>query len=756
MDLIPNATFRILGSGRPNPVPGLYRVILSDIGLNITVAARIESEEEQPEDKGAESNKQSETARRKKPPLPLVGNLIWFQHRELQALCDAHLLKEIELSRVDPPQRSEASERSFKARVQQMALFLDLKKLQDSILTHHGVGDLVRMTAEQHGVTKHHVYRMWSLLCRHGLHPNSLLPSFHRCGGPNTGRPCDVDPDTSIPLRKKAGRKDTTQSTALKFGVRLESSQQPMNSSWLATIQAVDAQIPIPKPAWPKRCELIRNRGFCGQAIEEDGEVKYLLPPMGQYPNDSQIKRALTTDATRLELILNATTKRHFEASRRGLTAKAWEGSAGPGHMWAIDSTVGDIYLRSSINRQWIVGRPIVYTIVDIWSSAVVGFYVCLSGPSWSQAKISLFNASANHNFVSQLAGAHRGLGLQPAPTLCHALLADRGEYLSKGHRETAISILGRTSYTPPYRGDLKGSVEVMHRIAKDEQFHFIPGAIDYRRAELELRKVDPNKCVLTVREYTQYLYELFRTYNLTADRRKRLDAHMIGAGVQPCPAGLWGWAHDIGIAYRKKIADSDLITLLLPSATASICRDGVNLGGKQYMSEQVKEEQWTTYARNLGGWETKAFYHPITVGRIWVPQSSGDGLTELQIMDEARASAELTVDEWVDSIAIARMRQPSFEHERNRHKLESWRITQQILERAKRLNQEALEDGDGGSAPTMSEARKMEGEAQHSSKPAVAQDLLDEVDQAEMDHEEMVGMMFHSQSTNMSGIAHA
>ena len=112
-----------------------------------------------------------------------------------------------------------------------------------------------------------------------------------------------------------------------------------------------------------------------------------------------------TSELTRLQRILEKTTKAHFKRALRGLTARNWEGVAGPGHTWAIDSTVGDIYLRSSVNRAWIVGRPIVYIIVDIWSTAVVGFYVCLTGPSWNTAKVSLFNATADPALLGDLWG---------------------------------------------------------------------------------------------------------------------------------------------------------------------------------------------------------------------------------------------------------------------------------------------------------------------------------------------------------------
>lgn len=275
-----------------------------------------------------------------------------------------------------------------------------------------------------------------------------------------------------------------------------------MSTEWAAAIRAADKRIPTPKPSWSERCNQIVGSAFCSKAKEVNGKLELVKPELGQYPNDRQIKHLLTYGVSHLQRVLDRTTKRHFERALRGLVARNWQGVAGPGHTWAIDSTVGDIYLRSSVNRAWVLGRPIVYVIVDVWSTAVTGFYVCLTGPSWSTAKVSLFNCAADPALLGELWDYQPVLTLTPSPTMCYALLCDRGEYLSQGHRQTAVKLLPLTSYAPPYRGDLKGLVEVLHRIEKDKQFLFVPGAMDYRRQELELRKVNPEDCVLTVREY--------------------------------------------------------------------------------------------------------------------------------------------------------------------------------------------------------------------------------------------------------------
>lgn len=749
MDLIHNVTFRIARALEPktNFAPGIYRVVLDEPLIEKTIVVLIESEGDlEKKSRGGRRKKRDDDPRHrpKRAPTPLVGHLLWMDRAELAHLADAKLLTIITIDRFTALELGERSRLDYEKRIAAMAGFLNVRNLQESILQHEGLGGLVREAIAKTGVSRAFVYRQWSNLCRWGFDDKSLIPRRDRCGAPGVSRPCDPSAEGKQ-TREKAGRKTLNQRILSAYGTVLDPDQPGMSTEWAAAIRAADMQIPTPKPAWPRRCRLIVMSAFCGKAKEEDGKLVLVKPEYGKYPNNDQIKRVLTVEKPRLELLLERTTRRHFERALRGLIARNWQGVAGPGHTWAIDSTVGDVYLRSSVNRAWIVGRPIVYVIVDIWSTAVVGFYVCLSGPSWSTARVSLFNAVADPALVAEMWGYQPLLCLEPAPSLCYALLCDRAEYLSQGQRETALRLqLPLTSYTPPYRGDLKGLAEVIHRIEKDSQFLFVPGAMDYRRAELELRRINPDDCVLTVREYTQYLYELFTAYNLTADRSHRVDAHMRAAGVFPSPAGLWRWGHAMGVGFRRHISEADLISHLLPSGKGRVQRDAVRFASADYSSEEIKAAQWTAQARNFGGWEIPVHYYPGAMGRIWVPHVSGSGLMDLRLSDESSVSPEVTSEEWADVLALATMQRAGEEHQRRMDSLDSQARIQAILENAKRQTAEALAKV-SGKVPSISEARAMELAATSHPSPSeaeVSEPLRDEAIQA---HEEMMAALLES-----------
>ena len=744
MDLIANAAFRLLKSEprQSDHLAGIYRIVVDDPFAEKTVAVCISPEEIPVKRVGGRYEKADAELKkaRKKKPEPLVGKLIWMDRTELLNLAERRLLLPLSIERRIAPEPVGRSKREFDLRATAMAGFLDIRNLQESIVVHGSLGGLVKDAMAAANVSRPFVYKQWSNLCRWGLDLQSLIPQRDRCGAPGVARPCDSANGRNR-VRKKAGRKTLKQRIGRAYGIELQPEQPGMSSEWTAAIRAADRHIPTPKPSWPSRCEQIAMSAFCANAKDEGGKVVLVKPAIGAYPNEQQIKRALTVDMGRLERLIERTTKQHFKMARRGLIGRNWQDVPGPGQTWAIDSTVGDIYLRSSVNRAWILGRPIVYVIVDVWSTAVVGFYVCVCGPSWSTAKVSLFNASADAQLVSGLWGSDITLGLNPAPSMCYSLMCDRGEYLSKGHRITAQRFLPLTSYAPPYRGDLKGLAEVLHRIEKDAQFLFIPGAMDHRRAELELRRVDPSTCVFTVREYTQYLFELFRDYNFTANRAHRVDAHMRAAGVFPSPAGLWRWGHEMGIGYRRHIEDADLISELLPAGVGRIRRDAVRFSGCDYMSDEIKEAELTTLARNLGGWDVDVNYYPGAMGPIWVPNSGGSGQLRLQISDQSMTSSEVTTEEWADAKALATIQRPVEEHTRTWNSLDSLARIQALRASAERETAKALA-AESGASPTMTEARLMETAASRRPEASEAKAKEEVANDAMIEYERMMAAL--------------
>jgi hypothetical protein len=698
MDLMHNSVYKIIEGSET----GIYRVVLNLLKIGKLAVVRLDSSDGPMVKKGGRKKIANNKSPRKKAVPPFVGKLIWVNHTDLQRLHDLSSL--IILDSIEPEfiHLSSTSITTFEHRKKAMRPFLEFEHLRENIVLNNGIGGLVKEVMQVSGVSKFFVYKMFSLLCKYGFLESSLNPAHHRCGAPGKLRPCDPGG------RMKPGAKTTKQLISKTYGENLLPEQPGVSSEWRNRIMAADKKIPTPKPKMPERCKIIIDSAFIRGYQYKNGILDTVNLKQGEYPNNRQIRRVLENEIPRLQRILEKTTLGHFKRSLRGLTGKNWKGVSGPGHTWAIDSTIADIYLRSSLNRSWIIGRPIVYIIVDVWSTAIVGFYVCLTGPSWNTAKVSLFSSAAPPELIAELWGYQPIFSLYPAPTMCAVLMCDRGEYLSLAACLTGMKLIPCLSYAPPYRPDMKGLVEVLHRIEKDRQYYFTPGAIDQRRKEFDLRKFNPNDAVLTVSEYTNYLHTIFSEYNLTANRENRLDAHMKAADVYPSPAGLWRWGHEIGMGVRRSIPISELITNLLPSGEATVTRHGVIYSGKEYSSKFVDDQQWTAHARNLGVWNIPINYYPGTVSRIWTPNFGSQGVLDLTISDQSIASPELTFDEVADATMYSKINKGSIDHINMLAALQSLNRKKEIIANAKILTEEAIAR-DNGPSPNITESRNIE-----------------------------------------------
>lgn len=743
MPLSHNQPFRLL-SDAYGLVKGFYRMVLAERASDAVICILFRPEDPAHRRSGGRPTSVASKRPNQTRKKPLVGSLSKISYQLFQELLDNKEIvpQSLELhSSYYTDLKKKKDQEVFKSRCLTMQSFLDFEQLRESILIHGNIGELVRKTMEKHQVSNSHVRQLWSILCTYGFTERSLRARWDRCGAP--GKKRLLSPNAS---RQKSGRKTSQQrlNKAL-YGIYGQPVQTGMNEAWEDIIAAADKKVPIPKPSMPERYKQIISSHFAtASTFDADGKIITVDLKKGSYPNYQQVKRVLTTRTNYLQKILEKTSKGHFSRALRGLSSKSWEGVSGPGHLYAIDSTIGDIYLRSSLNPAWIVGRPIVYIVVDVWSTAIVGFYVCLTGPSWSTAQVSLFNTAASAQLLGHLWDYEMQPSLFPAPTLPYALQCDRGEYLSKRAKATGMKLSVNLSYAPPFRPDLKGVVEVMHRILKNTQYNFLPGAMDARRAEYDLRRSNPAEATMTVRHYMQYLHECFFRYNLTANRSHRLDAHMMADHVYPSPAGLWRWGHAMGIGYSKAQAQAELTSSLLPiSDKGRVSRSGISFCGNDYRSEIIDAEQWSTIARTSGhGWQIPVQYYPGSVAKIWTPNVSGKGLIDLDISDLARTSPEVTHDEMADAFAYQRLRAADIEHENLVASVLALKRMQAIKDESIEQTRIAL-DRARGRQPNITEARAMEVALQNSQTVAEISGTRKIRSEANVHHLEMMEALF-------------
>jgi putative transposase len=627
-----------------------------------------------------------------------AGGIESVERQFLEDLLANHQLKSILLR---PPSWMLASEEQMPEKPRKLWTWrcsvcrhmLDPERLMATVGLTGQKAALIRLILDDKLCSRPEAYKLWRLLAVHGFTTGSLVPRFDLCGAPGVLRPVNEE-------RKKAGAKKKGYASPED----VQHPQRGLTEEDHTIILHHGRRLQRPGISAATLYNKVIEAGYVREYVEVDGKRMPVLPPQGTFPNPRQVRHVIESRMSDLERVLKRTTVGHFLRNLRGMRGRSYDGVAGPGHTFAIDSTVADIFLRSAINPAWIIGRPIVYIIVDVYSGAVVGFYVCLEGPAWRDAKLALYCAVCGADELASLTGIQPIRSLWPAPTLPFKLRGDRGEYLSLGARQTGVDLSMSYEYAPPRRPDWKGLVEVFHRIMKDQQFGFVPGAFDARRAELELRKSKCRESSLTIREYVQYLHGLFEHMNLYADRSSRMTVEMLAAGVEPTPSGIWRFGHEAGLGYQRSLSDDLLVKHLLRQGSATVRRDGIFFESQEYSLADIdRHQEWTRQARRSGAIDLSVYFHPYSL------VDPVDGLSSMTLRGNARATPDTTLYDWRDALMVDRRKNDDRAYARLQAALNLAAEHRQMFKLAKERTLDAEASTPPDCQPNITEARALE-----------------------------------------------
>lgn len=315
-----------------------------------------------------------------------------------------------------------------------------------------------------------------------------------------------------------------------------------------------------------------------------------------------------------------------WNKDHRALVGRVGDGVRGPCHRFEIDATIADIYLVSRYNRNWIIGRPVVYVVVDVFTALIVGVYVGLDGPSWSGARQALFNATMDK--VAFCAGY--GLTINPEDWPSHYLaqevMCDRGEMIGQGAEDAMVSGLGVTlAIAPPFRPDWKSIVESRFRVLnRTSQVHWTPGAVRQRNKERGERDYRLD-ATLDLAEFTHIILASIIHYNHHHRQSDRLSSDMIAAGVvNATPIELWNWGFASGIAEPKNPPVEAVYRHLLTTGQGTVQAGGIHFKGMFYVCERAKVERWFARARKNGRSDISLWYDPNTTTNVWVHSADG------------------------------------------------------------------------------------------------------------------------------------
>lgn len=314
-------------------------------------------------------------------------------------------------------------------------------------------------------------------------------------------------------------------------------------------------------------------------------------------------------------------------ADRQG---DAHDGVIGATHRYEIDATVLDVYVRFPYDTTGTktMGRPVLYLVIDVFSTMVVGMYLGFDGPNWQGASQALVNACMDKTEFCLRYGIPPDEINWPSAHIPVQITVDNGNEHTDGVIRSVIrQEIGVRAYNfvAVFRGDAKGIVERAFGTINDLVIHFLPGSIPDKGQRGEQHP--SNQTEYDYENLVKRLILEIQTYNNSADRSKRLDANAIRADIDITPQALF--LHSLnqemnGGRPSSKIEPGKIRWAFLPEETATVRPEGVYFKGLLYHSDFAKQAKWYSHARHHGSFKITVKRPRDWSSNIWHKTSDG------------------------------------------------------------------------------------------------------------------------------------
>lgn len=312
-----------------------------------------------------------------------------------------------------------------------------------------------------------------------------------------------------------------------------------------------------------------------------------------------------------------------FAKDFRPISSTSTAEVSGPGSRYQIDATIADIYLVSEHDRSLIVGRPIVYMVIDVFSRMVVGIYVGFEGPSWVSAMMALSNTVADKVEYCRQYGVEIDVNDWPVEGLPDVVLADKGE-LNGTKVEAFSQAFGvRIENAPARRGDAKGIVERYFRTMQERFKPYAPGVVENTTSRKRGGHDYRLDASLTLPELTRIIIAGILHHNNFHTLSKYDRAAGMPGDLPAIPIMLWRWGL-ANLTGRLRSASEELVRInLLPCEAATVSELGIRLFGCFYTCQEAIKEGWFHRGQGRRPTTVTVAYDPRSADHIYLRPSN-------------------------------------------------------------------------------------------------------------------------------------
>ena len=499
---------------------------------------------------------------------------------------------------------------------------------------------IIQVASEKYSISESWILEYLKRYWKRGKTRNSLLPDYKNCGAKGKERKAG---------NVKRGRPRINQN------IKGEGINVTEDIKRIFRISVNKYYYTTAKNSLMLTYELMRKEYFTDGFKEVNGIKIPIIKLQSEIPSFGQFRYWFEKERNIKKEITSRYSNKKYQKQYRPIVGNSLDGVFQPGK-YEIDCQVGDVYLVSRFNKDWIIGRPAIYVVIDKFSRMICGLYIGLETGSYVGAMMALLNATTDKVEFCKQYGIEIKEKDWPAHHLPETIIADRGE-LEGGNIDNLINILNvKVQNTPPYRADLKSAVERFFGLTNERVKPFLPGKIDLsgrERGDKDYRIT----AKLDLYQFTHIIIKciLYHNNHYHLDYYKR-DQDMIEDNVSCIPIELWNW----GIANRGgslRMVSRDVVKLaLMPSDTATITAKGIRYKDMYYATKSMLKSGVFADARNKGRWKVKISYDPRDMEFIYVYDDNLNEYEKCFLIDSNSRYKDKSIEEIEYLLLIEKM----------------------------------------------------------------------------------------------------
>ena len=505
------------------------------------------------------------------------------------------------------------------------------------------------------------IYKYCRRWWQRGQLSNAVLPYYDNCGARR---------NKARRVTKKLGRPSRLTQHSRTNGKPTIVTGANMTLDWIEKIKIGGTLFYEnrlkPSFGWAYRQTLARF--FIKDKIIEDGQERIITldPAKGEIFTQAQFRYhyLLNRDARRAA---NKRSRGRFNTLHRELKGKST--ARGPGFRNLVDATIADIYLRSRYGGNLIIGRPIIWVMIDLFSRMITGVCVRLEGEGWLGLQLVLENTVEDKVAFCAKYGIKISKEQWPAQHRPVEILGDRGPLIREAINPFIKAFNVVVSNTPPYRPDWKGVVERIFGEMNIRVFKWLPGFVVPERGPGQPDyRLD---AVFDIEELTAIIIEavLYHNNECLVSDGVEIDPAFLAEDLAPIPTGLFNWgAHHRPGGLRESDFDSVRRSLLL-EGKVSVNKGEIKFRHPKapkpllYKCDQLEEQGLLLRGTGAKGRHFKALYDLRWADEIYLMPEAGRELLPCRLRDEDSIHANrdwAEVVQYMEEVQVQRDRQGS------------------------------------------------------------------------------------------------